>query len=57
MSHGDPILIHAPEPGYDRFKVAGGIQNASNASGVAREVIHVMENAALDLRAKRGPIT
>jgi hypothetical protein len=48
MSTANPILIHAPEPGYDRFKVARDIQNATNTSGVARELIRVIEDAALD---------
>jgi hypothetical protein len=54
MSTADSILIHAPEPGYNRFKVARDIQNASNTSGVARELIRVIENAALDPSCGRG---
>jgi hypothetical protein len=48
MSKSDPIHIHAPEPGYDRFKIAREIQNACNTSGVARELIRVIEDAAHD---------
>ena len=46
MSQPDVIRIHAPEPGYDRFKVARDIQNACNTVGVARELIRVIEDAA-----------
>ncbi|MFZ1102058.1 MAG: hypothetical protein WAN86_04300 [Hyphomicrobiaceae bacterium] len=48
MSTADPVFIHAPEAGYNRFKVARDIQNACNTSGVARELIRVIEHAALD---------
>ena len=48
------ILIHAPEPGYNRFKVARDIQNACNTSGVARELIRVIEDAAHDPQCGRG---
>jgi hypothetical protein len=54
MINPDPILIHAPEPSYDRFKVARDIQNASNTSGVARELIRVIENAAQDPQCGRS---
>jgi hypothetical protein len=54
MSKPDGILIHAPEPGYNRFKVARDIQNACNTSGVARELIRVIENAARDPQCGRG---
>jgi hypothetical protein len=54
MSTPDTILIHAPEPGYDRFKVAHDIQNACNTSGVARELIRVIESAAHDPSCGRG---
>jgi hypothetical protein len=54
MPNPDPILIHAPEPGYNRFKVAHDIQNACNTSGVARELIRVIENAAQDPQCGRG---
>jgi hypothetical protein len=54
MSNPDPILIHAPERGYNRFKVAHDIQNACNTSGVARELIRVIENAAHDPECGRG---
>jgi hypothetical protein len=54
MSTPDTILIHAPEPGYDRFKVARDIQNACNTSGVARELIRVIEDAARDPACGRG---
>jgi hypothetical protein len=56
MSTPDPILIHAPEPGYDRFKVARDIQNACNTSGVARELIRVIEHAARDPQCGRGRV-
>ena len=45
MSKPDAISS-TPEPGYNRFKVARDIQNACNTSGVARELIRVIENAA-----------
>jgi hypothetical protein len=54
MSKPDPILIHAPEPGYNRFQVARDIQEACNTSGVARELIRVIEDAARDPRCGRG---
>ncbi|MFZ1104123.1 MAG: hypothetical protein WAN86_14990 [Hyphomicrobiaceae bacterium] len=54
MSQPDAILIHAPEPGHDRFKVARDIQNACNTSGVACELIRVIEDAARDPRCGRG---
>jgi hypothetical protein len=54
MSKPDPILIHAPEPGYNRFKIARDIQNACNTSGIARELIRVIENAAQDPACGRG---
>jgi hypothetical protein len=54
MSDPDPIHIQAPEPGYNRFKVARDIQNACNTSGVARELIRVIESAAHDLQCGRG---
>jgi hypothetical protein len=54
MSQPDAILIHAPEPGYDRFKVARDIQNACNTSGVAHELIRVIEDAARDPQCGRG---
>jgi hypothetical protein len=57
MSQSDAILIHAPEPGYDRFKVARDIQNACNTSGVAHELIRVIENAAQDPQCGRGRLT
>jgi hypothetical protein len=48
MPRTDGIVIRAPEAGYDRFKVARDIQNACNTSGVARELIRVIEDAARD---------
>jgi hypothetical protein len=54
MSNPDPILIQAPAPCYDRFQVARDIQNACNTSGVARELIRVIENAAQDPQCGRG---
>jgi hypothetical protein len=48
MPRPDDIVIRAPEPGYNRFKVARDIQNACNTSGVARELIRVIEDAAHD---------
>jgi hypothetical protein len=50
----DTILIHAPQPGYNRFKVARDIQDACNTSGVARELIRVIEDAARDPQCGRG---
>jgi len=57
MSPSDAILIHTPEPGYNRFKVARDIQNACNTSGVARELIRVIEDAARDPQCGRGRLT
>jgi hypothetical protein len=57
MSKPDAITIHAPEPGYNRFKVARDIQNACNTSGVARELIRVIENAAHAPQCGRGRLT
>ena len=57
MTQSDATLIHAPEPGYDRFKVARDIQNACNTSGVARELIRVIEDAARDPQCGRGRLT
>jgi hypothetical protein len=54
ISSADAVLIHAPEPGYNRFKIARDIQNASNTSGVARELIRVIEDAARDPKCRRG---
>jgi hypothetical protein len=54
MSTPDPILIHVREPGYNRFKVARDIQNASNTSGIARELIRIIEHAARDPQCGRG---
>jgi hypothetical protein len=53
-SHADAIVIHGPEPGYNRFKVARDIQNACNTTGVARELIRVIESAAHDPECGRG---
>ena len=57
MSQPDAILIHAPAPGYNRFKVARDIQNACNTSGVAREPIRVIEDAAHDPQCGCGRLT
>jgi hypothetical protein len=57
MSQTDAILIHAPEPGYNRFKAARDIQNACNTSGVARELVRVIEDAARDPECGRGRLT
>jgi hypothetical protein len=57
MSHSENIVIHAPEPGYDRFKVARDIQNACNTTGVARELIRVMEDAARDPACGRSRLS
>src|SRR5262245_12315531 len=57
MSQPDSIVIRAPEPGYNRFKVARDIQNACNTSGVARELIRVIEDAARDAACGRGRLT
>jgi hypothetical protein len=57
MSQPEVIYIHAPEPGYNRFKVACDIQNACNTSGVARELIRVIEDAAHDPQCGRGRLT
>jgi hypothetical protein len=54
MSTADTILIYAPGPAYNRFQVARDIQNACNTSGVARELIRMMEDAALDRACGRG---
>jgi hypothetical protein len=57
ISYADAIVIHGPEPGYNRFKVARDIQNACNTSGVARELIRVIEDAARDPNCGRGRLT
>ena len=57
MSQSDSIVIHAPEPGYNRFKVARDIQNACNTSGVARELIRVIEDAARDPACGRSRLS
>ena len=57
MHPAGTIVILAPEPGYDRFKVARDIQNACNTSGVARELIRVIEDAACDPVCGRGRLS
>ena len=47
-------MLHAPEPDYNRFKVARDIQDASNTSSAARELIRVIEDAARDPQCGRG---
>jgi hypothetical protein len=54
VSRSDAIVILAPDPGYNRFKVARDIQNACNTSGIARELIRVIEDAARDPQCGRG---
>jgi hypothetical protein len=57
VSQPSVIAIAAPEPAYNRFKVARDIQNACNMSGVARELIRVIEDAANDPQCGRGRLT
>jgi hypothetical protein len=57
MPQSDHILIHAPEPGYNPFQVARDIQNACNTSGIARELIRVIEDPARDPQCGRGRLT
>jgi hypothetical protein len=44
----DNITVFGRGPSYDRFKVAVDIQNASNPSGVAHELVRVIQDAYLD---------
>jgi hypothetical protein len=42
------ITVFGRHKGYNRFKVAVDIQNACNPSGVARELVRVIEDAMQD---------
>lgn len=41
-------VIEPPRPGYDRFKAANELQNASNPAGVAAELVRVIKAAQRD---------
>jgi hypothetical protein len=47
-STADPIVILLPGPAYCRFRTAVEIQDASNPSGVARELVRVVASAMAD---------
>jgi hypothetical protein len=48
MTKHPDITIPGRPAGYDRFKVAYEIQDACNPSGVARELVRVVEDATRD---------
>jgi hypothetical protein len=57
MPHDHAIAIPAAEAGYNRFRVARDIQNACSTSGIARELVRVIEDAARDPACGRHQLT
>ena len=46
------ITVFGRGPSYDRFKIAVDIQNACNPSGVAHELVRVVQDAMHDPACK-----